>query len=284
MSISVFLTAIDSGHFGKNNTGLGNVLFQISSAYGISKKYNKVFGVDRFKTYLLKLRNLGYDHEETIFRNIHVKDIVYDEIVSERQLYFAMYDDNIVKDTDKNILLKGYLQSHMYFDEYRNDILNMFKPDAKSLKYIHDKYPDIDKNSVSLHLRTIWGPNIQTCLDYYRETIKHFKDEPTFYIFSDDTEKSKEIADKLNIKYIVVEGNVDYIDLWMMSLCKHNIVSFSTFSWWGAYLNENPEKIVIYPNDALRICFGLQPQPVLLERKTQHYFPEWKCLYSPSIV
>ena len=68
---------------------------------------------------------------------------------------------------------------------------------------------------------------------------------PYFLIFTDDIDC---IDFKLfeNINFQIIKDNEDYIDLWLMSLCKHNILSNSTFSWWGAFLNKNPSKYALY--------------------------------------
>ena len=73
---------------------------------------------------------------------------------------------------------------------------------------------------------------------------------PRYFIFSDDMEAAKEIAGRLGINYIPVTLNsgVDsYKDMFLMSQCKHNIIANSSFSWWGAWLNNNANKIVIAP-------------------------------------
>ena len=71
-----------------------------------------------------------------------------------------------------------------------------------------------------------------------------------FVVFSDDINWCKEAFKNKNFTFI--EDEKDYIDLHMMSLCKHNIIVNSTFSWWGAWLNTNPNKIVIAP----KVWFG----------------------------
>jgi len=75
--------------------------------------------------------------------------------------------------------------------------------------------------------------------------------EKTYLIFSDDIEWCKLNFDFLENK-IFVNGNTDFQDLYLMSKCNDNIIANSTFSWWGAWLNQNPNKKVIAP----KIWFG----------------------------
>ena len=81
-------------------------------------------------------------------------------------------------------------------------------------------------------------------LGYYKEAIK-LMDVNKFIVFSDDMSWCKE--NFVGDEFIFMENNSDYIDLWLMSLCDNNIIANSSFSWWGAWLNQNPNKKVIAP-------------------------------------
>jgi hypothetical protein len=91
-----------------------------------------------------------------------------------------------------------------------------------------------------------------TCtLDYYHEAIKIMKEKiknPYFFIFSDDIPWVKENL-KIDGDAFFITGKKikDHEEMFLMSRCKHNIIANSSFSWWGAWLNNNPEKIVIAP-------------------------------------
>jgi hypothetical protein len=89
-------------------------------------------------------------------------------------------------------------------------------------------------------------------LDYYRAAIAYISERvvrPYFFIFSDDISWVQDNL-KLDVPCQYVEHNygVDsYNDMHLMSLCRHHIIANSSFSWWGAWLNSRPEKIVVGP-------------------------------------
>ena len=157
-----------------------------------------------------------------------------------------------------NIYLSGYWQSEKYFSVIRETLLKEF-----SLKLLLSKEAEILKNkitsnnrSVSIHFRrgdyvhlasacTYHGT---TELDYYHSAIAALKTKignPSFYIFSDDINWVKENFKIENASY--VEGLKSHEDLELMKNCNHNITANSSFSWWGAWLNNNPAKTVIAP-------------------------------------
>lgn len=116
-----------------------------------------------------------------------------------------------------------------------------------------------DCNSVAIHVRKgkdyqtrIWYKD--TCsMEYYNKAISVIKekvDNPQFYVFTDNPQWVKENFKDLD--YTLVEGNPavgygSHFDMQLMSVCKHNIISNSTYSWWSAFLNKNENKIVIVP-------------------------------------
>ena len=103
---------------------------------------------------------------------------------------------------------------------------------------------------VSVHVRRADYLNIpehhtNLQVEYYERAMKNFEGYSPV-IFSDDIEWCKNNLNFNNM--VLVEGNSDVEDLWLMSLCKNNIIVNSSFSWWGAYLNKNVDKVVIAPS------------------------------------
>jgi hypothetical protein len=158
------------------------------------------------------------------------------------------FDSNIFNVSD-NVSIEGYFQSYKYFLEYDNEIKKefTFKQEilTKSSKTISSYI-----NPVSIHVRRgdyVKHPDYWTITpEYIQESLNHFNDdEYTFLIFSDDISWCKQVFPE---GVIFIEGNNAFEDLCLMSLCNHNIISNSSFSWWGAYLNNNPNKKTIAPS------------------------------------
>jgi hypothetical protein len=102
-------------------------------------------------------------------------------------------------------------------------------------------------------------------------------------VFSDNINKSKDILSSLNKSCIYCENNLDYIDLWIMSLCHHNIICHSTIGWWGAYLNKNKDKYVLYPSDMIAFYSRITQITNLDLIKENHLPNNWISINSNSI-
>ncbi len=177
--------------------------------------------------------------------------------------YFIEKDFSYSSSIEKvvnNCYLSGYWQSFRYFQNIESLIRHEFIFSKDLDKRNQDIVNKIkNENSVSVHLRhTDFVDNKfhdihGTCsLEYYNKAIEYITGNvktPFFFIFSDDIKWAQENL-KLSYKSEFISGNTgkeSYIDMQLMSLCKHNIIANSSFSWWGAWLNSNPDKIVIAP-------------------------------------
>jgi hypothetical protein len=166
------------------------------------------------------------------------------------------FNDNFFDLTD-NVYLDGYWQSEKYFLQIEEVIREEYtlkdelgEDNISILKEI--KSP----NSVSVHIRNYDLEQIESihCMlpvAYYNESISEISkivDDPVFYVFSDNIDRIKDsLQTNLSVHYINSNKNKPHLDLFLMSNCQHNIIANSTFSWWGAWLNQNPEKIVYSP-------------------------------------
>lgn len=175
-------------------------------------------------------------------------------------IYFgdnSVYNDMYYKlDVTQNYYFHGVWANSKYLKNVENKIKSCFK---LSLTLNDDDFK-LDKlilstQSVSIHLRR--GDYVNSNFynlgeSYYLRAInyiKKFVDHPTFFVFSDDIPYAKIFFANLDdVVFVSSESRPAHYDMYFMHRCKHNIIANSTFSFWGAYLNENKDKIVVCPD------------------------------------
>lgn len=264
--------------------GLGNQMFQYAAGRRVALAnntelklditvYEKQVGITPRK-YGLNVFNIqaniasneeiGKLKKENVFLNKLSKfiPVFKDSRVTEKHFYF----DRAVLNIKNNSHLEGYWASEKYFKDIENIIRKDFtfkdKPDEVNQQMV-GRIKNCD--SVSIHIRRgdyVFDEKTNKyhgfCdLDYYLRAItlvtKTVKN-PQFFVFSDDIKWAKQnLHPKFPCTYVDHNvGKKDYEDMHLMSLCKHNIIANSSFSWWGAWLNQNPGKIVIAPKKWFR--------------------------------
>jgi len=258
--------------------GLGNQMFQYAMYKSLEKK-GKLVKLDSKSFYETKKEHNGYELER-IFdikpnkptkedlekfdeNNISTLFKIKRKLFGDKKFVYDTKEYVFNKDVYKlkNSYLNGYWQSIKYFEGIENDIKKDFRfknqLDNKNLEILNEIE---NSNSISIHIRRgdYMSPenyNMYGCIatpTYYKKAIKVIEEKvenPTFFVFSNDMDwVKKNIQINSRVFYIDINsGNGSYKDMQLMSNCKHNIIANSSFSWWGAWLNENKNKIVVAP-------------------------------------
>ncbi len=161
------------------------------------------------------------------------------------------YDKRVFK-VDDNTDIRGFFQSEKYFKNIepviRKEIVFKNGVVQKARKFLATL--DTKTSIVSIHVRrgdylTQQEKHPLPPLTYFKEAISFFPENFQFVVVSDDLRWCKKNFKGKNIFFC--EGNTDIEDLAVMSFCHHNIIANSTFSWWGAWLNQNSKKQIIAP-------------------------------------
>jgi hypothetical protein len=227
--------------------GLGNMLFHIASIWTLAKDNDDelcLIDVDK------KINNLINDNRCN-WR--HANDYKY---IFNRFKNTVEYPELSIKYKFEYETLKymygyeyiGYFQSEKYFINRRDEILKLFEPDCKFNNNIN-KYSNLFEN-ISLHVRR--GDYVKLysrihppqSVKYYYEALDVLPKNLKVLVFSDDLEWCR--CNFIGDRFIFI-NEIDYISLYIMSKMKYHIISNSTFSWWGAWLSQNENKIVIAP-------------------------------------
>jgi len=218
---------------------LGNQMFQFASLKGIAKNNNYNFCLPPSED-----KDEWTDHQLFVpfkFQNVMLLNIQYIDgnrpTVEEKSFAF---DEELYNNCPKWVNLQGYFQSEKYFKNIEDEIRN----DFEFHDHIYDpakKMIDGVDNPISLHIRrtdylTLSHNHNNLGLEYYEEALKHFDNNRTVIIFSDDPEWCNQQEIFSGDRFLVSENNSNYVDLCLMTLCKDHIIANSSFSWWGAWL------------------------------------------------
>lgn len=255
--------------------GLGNQMFQYAFArsYSLLNNENILLDISRlgkkrvFKNetirefdlsvFEIKLRptnSSGYQGLVSLIQErLFPKKVLKEKVFSFDESYLSKQDWNAAY---------GYFQSEKYFLPIRETLLSDFKLKIDLSDYTKSLVDKIKaRECISIHIRRgdyLNNKNINyhgVCtLDYYYESLEYLKsfcNDALVLIFSDDLTWVKENL-KLKNDTIFVDGNSgkdSFQDMYLMSLCHHNIIANSSFSWWGAWLNQNEKKKVVAPQN-----------------------------------
>lgn len=261
----------------KFHGGLGNQMFQycfykrmmlesdeVLADTSFFKKVKAHNGLEIERLFNIKLNKIDKKIERFLFSKNKITKLKRSILKKINRFkvytYFdTVYDESIIINPKKYSFYEGYWQSEKYFktieDIIRKKIIFPEIVEEKNLKILKNIQ---EENSISIHVRRgdyVGHPQLDGLapVEYYEKAIEYLKkkiENPKFFIFSNDLSWCKENLPLKENEYEVVEGNTgnnSYIDMQLMSLCKHNIIPNSSFSWWGAWLNKNPQKIVIAP-------------------------------------
>lgn len=187
----------------------------------------------------------------------------YNRLIADRSRYVWEKQFNFepwILSLKDPVYLDGYWNTEKYFKEIESVVRKEFalkKELGSASKKLLSEMSATE--SVSLHVRRsdyVSDPKTSAwhgvcSIEYYERAIKRIAEvvaNPRFFVFSDDPAWAKEnIVPKFPTIYMPANAEHPEEDMYLMSRCKHHIIANSTFSWWGAWLNTNPSKIVIAP-------------------------------------
>ena len=245
------------------NGRLGNQMFQYASMRGIAsvkgfdwvvppENYDHTANYALFETFKMtnvQEKNIGFVDGEILKETIHC------------------YDENLVDSCSDNTNLDGFFQTEKYFENIVDEIRSDFTFKDEYLKPCKEFIDSLDTTPIFLHVRrgdAIGKEHYHPVapMSYYVEALKRFDEDTPCFVFSDDLDwcKSQDLfkSDKFlfndNIErydYQSMDGSgsmqytlLPHVDLCLMSLCSGAIIVNSSFSWWGAWLQNNRGKVI----------------------------------------
>uniref|UniRef100_A0A6C0K1P8 Glycosyltransferase n=1 Tax=viral metagenome TaxID=1070528 RepID=A0A6C0K1P8_9ZZZZ len=240
--------------------GLGNQLFQIFATISYAMKHRQPFKFwykdflgnrpTYWNTFLKSLKAFTIKQRPTM------------TIIKETGFEFQVIQDPV---QGEDSTLKGYFQSHKYFETHWNTLTRLIRVEEQKAA-IKSEYTHNYDNIVSMHFRLGDYKNLQDChpvmkYSYYKNSVQHIIDTTKniklkilYFCEKEDEEDVQIIIKQLKeefpeSKFVKIDHDiVDWEQILMMSLCRHNIIANSSFSWWGAYFNCREDKIVCYPD------------------------------------
>ena len=270
--------------------GLGNQLFQIFTliAHSIRNSKSFIFPYSEYITghdtqrptywnsFLTHLKN--YTTGNGKFDDItHVNELLLlkHPVYKEKSFNYIPIENNI-----DNMLFDGYFQSYKYFDEYKDKLFMLIDLKYNKVKIRSEFFKYLNTHKLaSMHFRIGDYKNIQHLHPvlpekYYNNALLEIPDDYKVIVFCEEQDQDNvnhmidTLRSKHNHNFVIIDHSIpDWKQMLIMSMCNINVIANSTFSWWGAYFNENDDKKVIYPS----VWFGNE-----LKNNTDDLFlPDW---------
>lgn len=256
---------------------LGNQMFQVAAASALAWDH----GVDvYFPDLMLSRGNLINNYKNVFYRCLSKSPKKISKVWKERGCGYTKIPYTPF------MQISGYLQSEKYFKHHKKRIIGLFSPKGAEQQYIKKKYPFLQKNQktvgVQIRNQRVVKSNPKHFptygRDFYEKAMKLFPQDSLFVVTSNDLKFAKQCLANMNKNIIFIEDEPYHLDLYILSLCKHNIISNSTFGWWGAWLNQNPNKIVVCPQYLMKSSKGKLVLP------KDYIPPEWKIVKSKHSI
>jgi len=271
--------------------GIGNQLFMYAHAYALSKKINYDLYIDNTSGYFQKKNIRSYELDKfnintslsdkkyrfdnfllNLNRNLLKKIDIYKTnksflIESKDRNKITNYYDTAKLNFSDTLYVEGYYETEKYFKDFTNDLKKKFIINEKYLEK-NNKYIDLVKNSnsVSISVRQHRFSErrqinysksikfVQNTVNYINKAVIFFKNKipnAKFFIWSNDFTGLNEYFDENEFIFIKNNINKSINDFNLFKYAKHFIVGPTSFHWWGAWLNQNRNKICVRPPDNL---------------------------------
>lgn len=230
---------------------LGNQMFQYASLRGIARNRGYDFCIPNHNQVVKD--PYGFDLKIELFypfkmlhvlpHNIKMLDRGYAPVAEERHFHFDEVLFNMCPD---EITLAGFFQSEKYFKHIEDEIRADFSFKDEIMEPCKEMMGSVGE-AISLHIRRtdyLQNPNHTSLnISYYKKALKRFSSDLPVIIFSDDPDWCKEQKLFSDDRFMVSESGDHYVDLCLMTLCKHHIIANSSFSWWGAWLSQSDDVV-----------------------------------------
>jgi hypothetical protein len=228
------------------NGGLGNCMFQIAATYALAKENGDKCAFN----FSAVPKNQG-NPVATYRNNIFKKLIDLPNNWVPKAIYKELCLDYTPIKYCEGMLLKGYFQREEYFAKYKDEIGQLFR-DENLISDLRNKLQGCLSSSVSIHVRRgdyIKFSSVHPIQDksYYDAALQYVEkthDIKNILVFSDDIPWCKNNFHDSRVTFVNLP---DYEDLYLMGLCDANIISNSSFSWWGSWLGAGEQKLIIAP-------------------------------------
>ena len=249
--------------------GLGNQIFQIFTTLAYAIKSGHIYNFANIEILGGGSTTIRHTYWNSFFKELKqytVNTFPNFEIIRENNFEYNILPLKTIKD-NPNILLFGYFQSYKYFEHEFKTICRLIKlQDMKSDLLNKITYnSEYFRSTICMHFRMgdyKKTPQFHPIMGYtyYESALQYILNKSTcmdkvlYFCEDGDVIDVNEIINKLqlqfpNVLFVRCDNNLeDWEQMLVMSMCSHNIIANSSFSWWGAYFNENVNKIVCYPS------------------------------------